>query len=138
MLAHSNPEMTGAVADEARKAALRVSSTDVSLDNRHPISNRHPCRLETTLNPCASTAAPLLIVTQSGVILAWVCAGADGLSLPLALPLPRNQAIPLSDRAAGRRWGSSTPRSNPRVNRYVRMRPVLKIVQDLLELQGVD
>src|SRR5579863_4926038 len=71
MLAHSNPEMTGAVADEARKVALRVPSTDASLATRlpagagHCISNRHPCRLETTLNPCASTTAPFLIVTKS-------------------------------------------------------------------------
>jgi uncharacterized protein YecE (DUF72 family) len=78
MLAHSNPEMTGAVADEARKVALRVPSTDAPLANRHRISNRHPCRLETTLNPSASTTAPLLIVTKSGVILAWICARADG------------------------------------------------------------
>ncbi len=49
MLAHSNPEIAGAVADEARKVAFRVPSTDASLANRHPISNRHPCRLETTL-----------------------------------------------------------------------------------------
>ena len=69
MLAHSNPEMTGAVADEARKAALRVPATDASLANRQRISNRHPCRLETTLNPCASMASPFLIVTQTGVFL---------------------------------------------------------------------
>jgi len=28
------------------------------------ISNRHPCRLETTLNPSVPTTAPFLIVTQ--------------------------------------------------------------------------
>jgi len=33
----------------------------------HRISNRHPCRLEITLSPCASIAPPLLIVTKSGV-----------------------------------------------------------------------
>jgi hypothetical protein len=71
MLARSNPEIAATVADEARKAALRVPSTDASLATRlpagagHHISNRHPCRLETTLNPCASTAAPFLIVTKS-------------------------------------------------------------------------
>ena len=70
MLAHSNPEIAGAVADESRKAAFRVPATDPSPANRHRISNRHPCRLETTLNPCASMAAPFLIVTQSPLFFA--------------------------------------------------------------------
>jgi hypothetical protein len=65
MLAQSNPEMTGAVADEARKIAFRVPATHASPTDRHCISNRHSCRLETTLNPCASMAAPFLVVTQS-------------------------------------------------------------------------
>jgi hypothetical protein len=47
MLAHSNPEIAGAVADESRKAAFRVPSTNAPLATRlpaaagHSISNRH-------------------------------------------------------------------------------------------------
>jgi hypothetical protein len=135
MLARSNPEIAGAVADEARKAAFRVPATHASpttrlpavaghpISNRHPCrletddpsrikrgrpgrpargawgiipsdqreprdlsplpasrrrSNRHPCRLETTLNPCASMAAPFLIVTQSPLF----CARVPGLPCP--------------------------------------------------------
>jgi hypothetical protein len=44
------------------------------------ISNRHPCRLESPLNPCVSITSLFLIVTKSGVILAWICAG-GGLAL---------------------------------------------------------
>jgi hypothetical protein len=36
-------------------------------DDERDISNRHPCRLETTLNPFAPTTAPSLIVTGTGV-----------------------------------------------------------------------
>jgi hypothetical protein len=49
MVAHSNPEIAGAVADEARKAALRVPSTDAPLDNRHSISNRQPVSIRNHL-----------------------------------------------------------------------------------------
>jgi len=42
------------------------------------ISNRHSCRLETRINPSASITSLFLIVTKSGVIQAWICAGADG------------------------------------------------------------
>jgi len=49
---------------------MNLTLTD---DERH-ISNRHPCRLETTLSPSAPITAPSLIVTGTGVqnaLLRW-------------------------------------------------------------------
>src|SRR5579863_8210273 len=61
--------------------AGRISSHS-TLATRHPalsgaegcFSNRHPCRLETTLNPSVPTTAPSLIVAQSPLFLR-VCGG---------------------------------------------------------------
>ena len=48
-----------------RHSVPRIQPQTSNLESR--ISNRHPCRLETTLNPCASTPPPLLIVTNSAL-----------------------------------------------------------------------
>jgi len=55
----------------------RLAAHEGPLVNRLPavagyrISNRHSCRLETRINPSASTKLLLLIVSKSGVIQAW-------------------------------------------------------------------
>ena len=56
MVARSTPEMTGAVADEARKAALRVPATHASPTDRQCISNRHS--ITPLLRPCPRPACP--------------------------------------------------------------------------------
>jgi len=52
------------------------------------ISNRHPCRLETRLNPCAPTKSHLLIVTQSPLFSAQI---------PTTIKRISNRNIPLLD-----------------------------------------
>ena len=73
-----SPCLCASVANASHSFTLRTAlRTNGPLITRHPalsgaegcISNRHPCRLETTLNPCVSTTAPFLIVTQTGEFL---------------------------------------------------------------------
>ena len=62
-----------------------ASSSHSPLITRHWISNRHPCRLETTLNPCASMKLPLLIVTKSALKNERVPLRASGLAARIAV-----------------------------------------------------
>jgi len=76
-----SPRLRASVANASHSFALRIAFwTNGPLITRlpaaagHCFSNRHPCRLETTLNPSVPTTAPSLIVTQSALFLR-VCGG---------------------------------------------------------------
>ena len=62
----------------------------------HRISNRHPCRLETTLSPCASMKLPLLIVTNIRGLPVSPVRGAWGIRLNLSV-FPSYHGSPVTD-----------------------------------------
>jgi len=70
------------------------------------ISNRHPCRLETTLSPCASIAPPLLIVTNIGGLPVSPVRGAWGIKrLPVSPAYRAPESTASRAREMSRAWG---------------------------------
>src|SRR5579863_6132517 len=62
-----SPRLRAFVANASHSFTLRTAlRTNGPLATRHCFSNRHPCRLETYINSCASATSLFLIVTRRG------------------------------------------------------------------------